>query len=136
MAKYAGSVVTMGVDDGASGYDEIAQIVDMDLPGIEADDIEVSVRDGDGYGEFISGFKMAGESTFDIVYDPDETTHIQLTTLAGAGTVIGWQFTLPGTGNTIVADAYVKRFKPTAPLKDKLSANITLKFTGEPTFPS
>lgn len=136
MTKYAGSTVTLGVDDGASGYDDIAQIVDMDLPGIEAEDIEVSCRGSGGWGEFISGFKMLGESTFDIVYDPDATTHIQLTTLAVAGTVIEWQFTLPGTTNTIVADAYVKRFKPNAPLKDKLRADVTLKFTGSATFPS
>lgn len=136
MAKYAGSAVTLGVDDGASGYDDIAQIVDLELPGIEADDIEVSDRDGNGYGEFISGFKMVGESTFDIVYDPDATTHIQLITLAAAGTEKDWQFTLPGTSNTIVATGYVKSFKPKAPLKDKLSADLTLKFTGAATFPS
>lgn len=136
MAKYAGSTVDLAVDPDGGGYDDIAQIVDISaLPGVEAEDIETSTRDL-GWGEFLSGLKMAGEGTFDIVYDPDNTSHIQLTTLAAAGTVADWKFTLPGTTNTIVCDAYIKRFKPKAPLKDKLSADLTLKFTGAPTFPS
>lgn len=136
MAKYAGSTVELAVDPDGGGYDDIAQIVDIsDMPGIEADDIEVSERDL-GYGQFISGMKMAGEGTFDIVYDPDDASHIQLTTLAAAGTEVDWKFTLPGTTNTIICAGYIKRFRPKAPLKDKLSADLTIKFTGAPTFPS
>jgi predicted secreted protein len=136
MAKYAGSTVTFSIDPDGLGYDAIAQIVDIgEMPGIEADDIEVSDRDS-GWGAFISGMKMAGECAMDIVYDPDATSHQQLVTLAAAGTEVDFKFTLPGTTNTIEVAGYVKRFRAKAPLKDKLAADITLKFTGAPTMPS
>jgi predicted secreted protein len=135
MAKYAGSTVVLAIDDGG-GYDTIVQVVDIgEMPGIEADDIEVSDRDS-GWGAFISGMKMAGECAFDIVYDPDAATHVALATLAAAGTVITAKFTLPGTTNTITSSGYIKRFRAKAPLKDKLAADITLKFTGASTMPS
>lgn len=137
MAGYSGGTVLLAVDNGALVYTTVAQVVDIGgIAGIEVDDIETSNRDSSDWGEFIPGFKMAGEGQFDIVYDPDLATHVNLLTLATGRTTRSWRFTLPGTTNTIVVNGFVKSFKPKAPLKDKLSADIVIKFTGAVTFPA
>lgn len=137
MAGYSGATVELLVDNGSAVYTEVAQVVDINtMPGIEVDDIEVSTRDSADWGEFIAGFKMAGEGQFDIVYDPDNATHVNLLTLATGRTIRSWKLNLPGTTNAIVVNGFVKSFKPKAPLKDKLSADIVIKFTGAVTFPS
>lgn len=135
MASLSGAVVDLAVDN--SGFVDIAQVVDINtMPGIEVDDIEISSRDSSDWGEFIPGFKMTGEGQFDIVYDPDAVTHVLLTTLATGRTIKSWRFTLPGTTNVFTVSGFVKSFKPKAPLKDKLSADIVIKFTGSTTVPS
>lgn len=132
MSKFAGKDVSLKVEI-SSVYTTIAQIRDLNPPNLEQTPIDVTNRDGSGWMEFIGGLKNGGEVTFDIVYDPDQTTHSAsasggLITLLSAGTLNNFRITWPDpTPVTFTFAALVTKFAPKAPLNDKLAADVTLK---------
>ncbi len=137
--KYSGAIVTLGLGDGASSYDTIAQIVDIEGLGITNDDIDVTSRDSNRFREFIAGLAEADEVGFGIIWDPAETTHnvtAGLLSLAESGAVKAWQVKAEAGGTAILEwnfDSFVKSFSGSAPLNDKLMADVALKVTGKPT---
>jgi hypothetical protein len=69
---YAGFPAVLQVDN--SGYTSIAGIRDIAGPALALNPIDVSTRDATPKG-FVAGMLDPGEVTFDIVYDPDDSTH-------------------------------------------------------------
>lgn len=132
MSRFAGKDVTLKVDISGT-YTLVGQIRDLNPPNLEQTPIDVTNRDGSGWMEFIGGLKNGGEVTFDIVYDPDLTTHSAtasggLVTLLTAGTLNNFRVTWPDpTPVTFTFAALVTKFAPKAPIADRLSADVTLK---------
>lgn len=140
MSKFAGKDVLLKVYI-SSSYTTIAQVRDLNPPAPEVTPIDVTNRDSTNFWmEFIAGLKSGGEATFDIVYDPDQTTHSAsasggLLTLLQAGTVNNFQVAFPDpTPTTFTFAALVTKFVPKAPLRDALTADVTLKVSGAITF--
>ncbi|HRJ40832.1 MAG TPA: phage tail tube protein [Caldilineaceae bacterium] len=134
--KYLGFPVTLGTYNGST-YDTIAGVRDIDGPGLSRDTVEVSSRSSTNrWREFLAGMIDGGEVSFDIVYDPAETTHKNASTgllalqVSGAATM--FRMGLPASVNWDFT-AIVTKFQPTAPLEDALTASITFKITGQPT---
>ena len=135
MPKYSGYDAQLGVDDGAGGYTTVAQVRDISGPGLGTDTIETSDRDGSGWKEFLGGLADGGEVTFDVLYDPTGATHNATTGLVGmlaSKAVKSWQLALPGSVNWTF-DGLVTGFDPKAPLNDALTADVTIKVSGQPT---
>ena len=134
--KYLGFSVTLGVDDGAGGYTTIAAVRDIDGPSLTTDSVEVTSRDSTNrYREILAGMQDGGEVTFDIVYDPADATHnatAGLVFLQKNGTSKTYQVAFPGSINWTFT-AIVTKFQVKAPLEDSLTADVTLKISGEPT---
>jgi len=134
--KYLGFVVTLGIYNGST-YDTVAGVRDIDGPGLSTDTVEVSSRSSaNRWREFIAGMRDGGEVSFDIVYDPAETTHKNAATgllaLQVSGAATQFRLGLPATVNWDFS-AICTKFQPTAPLEDALTASVTLKVTGQPT---
>ncbi len=81
---------------------------------------------------FIPGFRDAGEVTFELQFDPDETDPRSLgqNTLtltwplpAGQTTPANWQ-----------ASAFCTEYNPSSPLDDLMTASVTFKMSGVTTF--
>lgn len=136
MAKYSGFSANLKVEISAV-YTTIAQVRDISGPALGLDTIEVTNRDSpSGFKEYIAGLKDGGEITFDIVYDPDLTTHSAsaaggLVTLFTAGAVNNFRLTFAdATPLTATFAGLVTKFQPRAPLSDYQRAEVTIKLSG------
>lgn len=139
MAKNAGHEVTLQWDAaGGTVFATIGQIIDITGPSIERNPIDVTTRDSASYyREFIKGFKDLGELTFNVVFDGDLASHGTaaaglLSDFADDDTIPAWRMQFPG--GTILFDGFLTGAEMAEPLDDALTADVTAKLTGAPTF--
>lgn len=141
MAKYTGLPVTLATEI-ASVYTTIAQVRDITGPNLSTDVIETTSRDNaNAYKSFLAGLRDGGEVTFDIVYDPDLTTHSAssaggLVKLQQDGTLNNFKLTFPDSApaTTVTFAGIVTAFNPKSPMNDALAADVTIKVSGKPTW--
>jgi len=140
MAEYTGFAATLKTE--ISGvYTTIAQVRDISGPNMQRDTVEVTSRDSTGQArEFLAGLQDNGEITFDIVYDPDATTHSAsasggLVTLLNSGALNNFRLTFAdSTPMTATFAGIVTGFQPTTPLNDAQAADVTIKVSGQITW--
>jgi len=117
----------------------IAEVTDITPPELGRDDIEVTHHQSPAaWREFIKGLKDAGEVSFTINYIPTNSTHNAgtglLADLANNATIDTWTLVFPDTSATTWSfPGFVSKFSSKAPIDDKLSADVTLKVSGQPT---
>jgi hypothetical protein len=78
-----------------------------------------------------SDLKNPGEVTVDLLFNPNTSPPIT----SAAETVTITYPVQPGgsTSATWACSGYLKKFKPKAPINDKMTAVATIKWTGTPT---
>jgi hypothetical protein len=128
-----GTLLKMG--DGATPetFTTVAEVGDVEAPEISNNMEDASSQDSAGWEEYVPVYKSGGEPTFTINYRPTNATHDGTTGLEYVcknQVKKNWQIVLPGAVKTFAFAAYVSRFKPKAPVKGLLRADITLKITG------
>lgn len=123
--------------DGATpteGFTDVGGVLDISGPELDADEIETTAHDSTSE-EFIMGVLRSGNVTFDINYDPADTQHKGLISDRAAKTLRNFKLVFPDTSE-IAFSAYVKGFKPNAPVNGKLTASVTLRVSGAVTMPT
>jgi len=145
MTEYAGYRTKLEVEL-ASVYTVVAQIVDLDGPEAESDQIEVSHRGSGGsidrWRRFVAGLADGGEVSFDVILDLDHASHDPTVTgslwnLLETGEVNNFRITFPGVGSattTATFEAFVSRFSTSSPLEDGIKGDVTTKITGAVTW--
>lgn len=140
MSKYGGFAATFQTEI-SSVYTTVAQVRDINGPGMARDTIEVTCRDSAGQArEFVAGLLDNGEVTFDLVYDPDEVTHSDTVTggliaLLAAGTSNNFRINFAdATPTTATFAGLVTRFQPTMPLNGAQTGSATIKVSGQITW--
>lgn len=109
-----------------------AEIISLDGFSIQQDSIErTNLASTGGWREFCPGLKDAGEVSLEINFDPDEDVpHSIEDTLT-----ITWPLpsgaTTPATWSCL---AHLSSYEPSATLEENLSASVTFKLSGQPTF--
>jgi predicted secreted protein len=133
-----GSLLKIG--DGATpeNFTTIAEVADLGGPALKLDAIEVTHHESPGgWRENIGGLLTAGEVTFTLNFIPTEATHDASTGLIAdmvARTKRNFQLVFPDVGSTTWSfAALVTGFEPKEPIDEKLSADVTLTVTGQPT---
>lgn len=117
----------------------VAEVYDIGGPGLSRDTIEVTHHQSPNrWKEFIKSLKDGGEVTFSINYKPTDTTHNVaagvLGDFANDTTVDTWSLVFPDSGATTWSfPGILTNFEPTEPIDDRLSADITIKVSGQPT---
>jgi len=112
----------------------IAQVQDIDGPNLSTDTDEITNHSSpDGVEEFIATIKRTGEVSFPLVFNPSDASHAALFTAWESKTLDAYIITFPD-GSTWEFDAYVIGFANTAPVAGHLSADVTLRPSGSPTF--
>jgi len=118
----------------------VVQVREISGPAVSTTVIDVSSRAAIAR-TFLSGMQDSGEVTFDIVYDPDEAGHSA--TVAGGlvklqkdGTASVWKLLFPVATTVVGAtfSAFVTNFSLKTPLDDAMTADLTLKITGDVTW--
>lgn len=122
--------------EGTTVYTAIAQVADFSGPSLSAENIDVTAHDSTGaFREYVPSFLDAGEVSFTLNFDPGLTNHTDFLNTYLNRELNIYQLTFPDTGSTQWRfSAYVTGFEMSAPLDDKLSADVTLLIAGAPTF--
>lgn len=118
----------------ASGF--YAKITDASWAGLSRNAIDSShMATTNGWRTFLPGdLKDPGELSVSLLFDKNAATKTNINGAAETVTVT-WPTPAGGsTGGTWACSGFMTSFEMTAPMDDMLTADSTLKFTGEPTF--
>lgn len=113
-------------------YAEIGEIGDLPLPPMKRDTIDVSHQSSPGgWKEYIGGMRDAGDLKFTVAYRPELDQ--QWIDDFNSESKVNYQIKLPDTAETTwTFKGLVVEFQAKAPLNDKLTADVTIKVTGQP----
>ncbi|MBY6275378.1 phage tail tube protein [Symbiobacterium thermophilum] len=118
-------------------FAEIAEVVSIDGPGMSRDTIEVSGLAGH-WKEYIAGAVDGGEVSLELNFLPTDPSHGATNGLLKdfvEGTPRNFRIVFPDPDKTTWQfTAIVTGFSPSAARDKQLTASVTLKITGEPTF--
>jgi len=123
-----GTQVQRGLGTTPETYEIITEIVSVDPPEDQADDVDVTHTEAlNKRKQFIRGLIDSGEASATINYNPAEyPVHVSLRNDFKTGTIRKWRVVLPGAMETIEFDAYVKGLKRNlGSAGDALTADIT-----------
>lgn len=119
-------------DNGSGSFVDIGELGDITPSPLTRNPIEtVSQNDDDDC--YVVGMRRKGELTFNLNYDPNGSEHPELLASWQNGQLDGWRVTFPDDSYWIVS-GYITGFNVTAPVDDKLSADITIRPTGAQIF--
>jgi predicted secreted protein len=130
---------TLGVDDGASGYENIAGVDSLTFDAGTADQIDVTDWDSDGYEELIGGIKRGGSVTFQTNADPAASTgttnYDLIHTLHASQAVKEFKLQIGATpAATITFDGILTNYSLDIPTGDKVVTSVTISTSGAPTW--
>lgn len=114
----------------------IAGVRDISGPSMALSTVDATAHDStDGFREFVPGLADGGEVSFELVFDPKAADHEYLHDALAGRTEESFQLIFTDTGDTEYHfDGYVTAFEPGAPVEGFISANVTIKVTGEVEF--
>jgi hypothetical protein len=136
-----GTLLKLGDTDGGGGsYTTIAEVLDIDGPSMSADTIDTTHHSSASAArQHIISLIDAGEVSFEVNFLPQDATHDE-----NSGLIYvfknrkkrGFQlvFDPSGTPMTLTFVGSVTGFGPSAPVEGKLTASVTLKVDGMPTW--
>ena len=112
----------------------LAAVNNVGGPSLTRETIDVTAHASpNGWREFVGGLKDGGEVSVDINYMP--AAHDALIADFNDKDPRTYRLTFPDDEQTAWSfPAIMTGFQPTAPVDDKLSASLTFKVAGEPTF--
>jgi predicted secreted protein len=123
-------------DDGAAGFDQIAQFRDTGGPDLQRDTIDVTSKSSTNkIREFIGGLRNSGEVTGNILFDYDEATHAQLITDYASDAAVGYRISHGDTGATVSTfSALLTRLALNGAMEGEISGDISMQISGAVTF--
>lgn len=131
--KYSGYGAKLQLTtDGGVSWTDIAGVLDVDAFQLALDMIEVTSHSSSGaMKEYVPGTIEPGAVSFPLVWDPEDTTQGLLMSRLYARTKDDYRIVLPTTNDkTYGFSAYVKNFGATAPVSDKLGADVEMQISG------
>lgn len=128
------------IGDGAVSqmFTTIGNVMNISGPSLALETIDTTSHDtADKFREFIGGLRDAGEVSFSVNFLPSHATQSSTSGLIKDledATLRDFQIVFPFTAVvTWAITALVTGYTPTAPIDDKMTADVTLKVSGKPT---
>jgi hypothetical protein len=116
---------------GVTSYTDIAELRDITAPNLTRNEIELTNHNAQD-DDYIVGIRRHGTMTFNINFVPGHASHDHLTGLQYSwfeGTRRIYRLTFPD-GTAWLFSGFVTGFAPTAPVDDRLAADVTVRPTG------
>lgn len=135
-----GMVVSFGTATGTATTATLVNVTNISGLDSDVEEIDVTAHDSSGnYREFVASFIDAGEISFDLNFDPNQTTHRATTGgilyLRDQRLTVPWKLTFPGSPvHSVAFQGFVKSAPFDAPYDDKLSASVAVRVTGSATW--
>ena len=133
-----GTLLKKGDGGTSENFATIAEVLDIEGPELGLDTEESTSHDSaGGWEDLVGTILRSGEIGFEINYVPTNATQNAATGLIADmknRTKRTVQLVFPNVSNTTWSfAALVTKFKPKAPVAGKLTADVTLKLSGQPT---
>ena len=130
-----GSQFKIGDDGSTETFTKVAEIIDINGPGLSRDVIEVTSQDStNGWKEFLPGLRDGGEINITANWDPDHATQDGTTGILSKfndDELHNWQIITPsGAGVDIDFAAFVTAMNLSFPVAEKGILECTLKISG------
>ncbi len=110
----------------------LAEVNSISGPSMTRESIDVtSLNTTGGYREKIPGFRDGGQVTLEMNYTKD--TYEQMNNLFESNDSTSMEIELP-CGSTLAFDGYVMETPLEISVGEKITANVTIEVSGEPTF--
>jgi hypothetical protein len=139
MTAYAATGTLLQVDDGGGvTFTTVANVGDIDGPAVSVDTEEYTNHSSPGgYEQLLPTIKRSGEVSFPVSWDPNDPTHdgtTGLVFLANARLTRNWRMVFPTSpARRWNFQGFITEFSTGAPVAGMLSADVTIKVTGQPT---
>lgn len=119
-----------------TSYSLLAEVTNVTPPALARDAIDASHEQSpNAWREFIPGMKDGGEVTIELNFIPGGDSTLRAQAAFGQDGAIAAKIVFPDSpGTTWTFDAIVTGFESEAPIDDKMTATLTLKVTGQPSF--
>jgi len=134
MAQHAAFGAILQQFDTDSGYVTVAQITDIQGPGLVVDAQDTTAHDSDNESRGMTGgVKEIGEMTMTLNFEPAALSHVSKWTALNNRERAIFTVIFPDVGNTEWAFwAFVTGFEPIATVEGALTASVTFLGTGKP----
>lgn len=122
--------------DDADGYPvKLGEIISVTPPNSQTEDVEAThMESPNRRREWIAGLIDDGEGTFEMNYVPGSATDILIRAAQTDGIARSYLIVIPdgATGWEITGDCIVKGYERNVPIDDRMTATLTVRFTGAP----
>lgn len=128
-----GHGATFWLDDDAGTLTELVEVTSISLPNYQTDDLEATNFKSTGrVREYISGLIDPGEGEFGFNLVPGSATDLLLQDAVDDGVARDWEVILPdgAFGQKFAGKCIVKGYERDIPIDDRMTASITVRFTG------
>lgn len=122
--------------DGTSGgtFSSVGEITGITPPGLSRETVDAThMQSPDGFREFIGSLKDGGEVSIEVNFDPDHADVAAALADLTSSTPGYYKIVFPDTTEWGFA-ALMTGYETGDPLDDKMTATLTYKVTGKPTF--
>jgi len=126
------------LDDAAGALTELAGIFELTVPNYQTDEVEITHYKSLGRKrEYIAGLIETGEGTFTMNYVPGSATDVICRAAHADGATRSFRIVIPDVAGadewTIDGDCFAKGYERGVPVDDRMTATLTVKFTGNTT---
>jgi hypothetical protein len=131
-----GIVIARGDGGSPEAFTLIAEITDFDGPGGERPDIDVSSLDSLAR-EYLPGLTDNGDFSCTMNFLPVDAQHVAIRDVDRLETATPRNFRITFTDaglTTATFAAFVKQYRPSGTVDDRVVANVTMRVTGEITW--
>lgn len=112
---------------------ELAEITSITPPNPQTADVEAThFKSPNRRREYVAGLIEDGEGTFEMNYAPGSATDVAIRGAQAAGAARAYKIVIPdGTGTwEITGTCIVKGYERGIPIDDRMTATMTVRFTG------
>jgi len=128
MSVYSGEDVSFQIDNGVS-FDTIGQVTGFSAPSKTVNVLKQFFIGSSGPTKTPSTIDI-GEATLELVFDPDDTQHAQITTDMLAKTLRNFQIVITGpTADTLAFSGYITNFSQSGGSEAELTGSVTIDVT-------
>lgn len=122
------------LDNASNTLTQLSEILAVALPNSQQDDVEAThMASPNRRREFVAGLIDDGEGSIEMNYVPGSATDLLVRAAITDGITRSYKVVLPvadGTTWEVTGDCIVKGYERNVPIDDRMTATLTVRFTG------
>ncbi len=122
------------LDSASDVLTQLGEIISVGLPNSQVEDVEAThMASLNRRREYIAGLIDDGEATFEMNYVPNSATDQLIRAALSDGVTRDYKVVIPcsnGTDQSVEGDCIVKGYERNVPIDDRMTATLTIRFTG------